>query len=115
MKIAAVGHHGDVFLKKVSDSTELPTDLKELKPQQGKHVLQHGEALGNIHALPADPSKVRLFLRSNENSQRNLVVIIKEPVALTHEEHNPQMLSVGTYISKSKQELVNGLRQNVLD
>lgn len=81
---------GDVGIKKVD---ELPSNIREVQPDNGRNVLAYGEVSGHSHSLPIDGTKL---YRSNDNNRLYLVVN-NEKSLLTHEEHDPIEIPNGTY------------------
>ena len=79
---------GDVLLVAV---TKLPTDVKDVTPEEGRVVLAHGEVTGHAHAVyergTVDAPTVKMYQAEFE---RFLQVSL--PVALKHEEHTAPTL-----------------------
>ena len=79
---------GDVLL--VPD--ELPADSEELKREDGRVVLAHGEVTGHAHALTG--TQTRLYVQPKTKARHLRVV---ETDYLRHEEHTHQPIPPGIY------------------
>ncbi len=88
--IDKAAHQGDVYVK----VAELPTDVVEQSPEDGKTILALGEVTGHHHRFEAE--NVRMY-HANDNSKRRFIVIENEPATLFHEEHAPITFAPGVY------------------
>lgn len=80
---------GDVGIKKIG---ALPSNIKNVEPDNGKNILAYGEVTGHAHALSI--ANTKLF-RANDNNK--LYLVVTEKSLLTHEEHDPIELDEGVY------------------
>jgi len=87
----ALFRQGDVLLIGVE---ALPHTVVPATPADGRVVLAYGEVTGHAHAIWSD--RVHFF-REDGTGRGFIQVYGSEPVALTHEEHDPISLNPGTY------------------
>jgi hypothetical protein len=81
-----IHRHGDVLLVPVA----LPGDAIPVPPAARGVVLAEGEVTGHAHVMPAET--VQMW---SVGDQRYITV--REPSALTHEEHATQVIAPGDY------------------
>jgi hypothetical protein len=92
---------GDVLIVGVPT---VPEDAQPLSRDQGRIVLAFGEATGHAHAI-ADPGAILMETRRGE---RFLQVLAEGGVLLRHDEHDPILLSHGTYQVRRQREYAPG-------
>jgi hypothetical protein len=88
--------HGDVIIEKIDD---LPEGFESL-PKSEDGCLAYGEVTGHSHKLfrmtdPDLPTSVGFDLRHGPDGIKFLVV--KEPVEVRHQEHDPRIIPPGIY------------------
>ena len=89
---------GDVLLFPIPSP---PFGLEPVPLDRGRVILAYGEMTGHAHAIALDPAEVvegairKAQLYALKNGQRFLEV--REPVALTHEEHTAHEIPPGLY------------------
>lgn len=116
MKILKAIHQGDVLFLKVA---ELPAQIEtlqkiEVDPINGEVVLQHGEALGHFHKI-VNTSGMQAYLIGEQNSVKEMALLVDQPTTVVHEEHSPVVLEPGFWISRTQRESFKGLVRPVLD
>jgi len=92
---------GDVLLKRVA---ALPEGLEKF---DGEKALQHGETTGHMHRFDAGaavdlfvrPEAERVFLNNGNTIVPGIgkFLIVREPSALSHEEHRTLTIAPGIY------------------
>lgn len=80
---------GDVGIRKIN---KLPSNIKDVEPDNGRNILAYGEVTGHAHALPINTTKL---FRGNDNNR--LYLVVDNSSFLTHEEHDPIELPDGIY------------------
>lgn len=81
---------GDVLIRPVA---EIPATAQAVPvDDRGRVVLAYGEATGHAHALPG--MKVLMF---HDAALARTFIDVREPTALTHEEHGAIPLPPGRY------------------
>ena len=87
-KVIRVYRQGDCNL--VPTDLEITKEFEEVEAVKGSTILAYGEKTGHQHQIPATHSKQ--FKLGNKE-----YVKVTKPAQLTHEEHFPINLPVGTY------------------
>ena len=97
---------GDVLMRRIDT---LPEGCKEVKRQNGRIIVMHGES-GHTHAISDIDA---LFLEKDGK----FYLQVKKPVRLTHEEHHAQTVSPGIWeIGQVREkDWVSGLVRKVID
>lgn len=93
-----MGFHGDV---RVEPIPSLPEGLTPVGKRLAKSspiarpdfILAEGEHTGHAHRVNCTLDQAELF----EDKMKNLYMLVKEQVIITHEEHNPTIVEPGTY------------------
>lgn len=89
MKIQKQYRQGDVLV------TPVDTIPAHAKPTTGKKrvVLAEGEATGHCHAINYNNTQMQVF-----SDGPQLYLKVKQPVALTHQEHSQALIEPGDYM-----------------
>jgi len=87
-RVIKIYRQGDCNL--IPTELEITKEFEEVKAVDGRTVLALGEVTGHYHSIPATKSK-QFKLGSKE------YVKVTKPAQLTHQEHFPVNLPVGTY------------------
>lgn len=97
---------GDVLLKSVK---ELPFGCKEVKRQEGRIVVMHGEG-GHTHCI----NDVDAMFYEKDGKH---YLVATKPVNLTHEEHHTQVIEPGVWeIGQVREkDWLSGLVRAVID
>lgn len=89
---------GDVLLR---INQIIPTNAKEVKPDNGRLILASGIHTGHAHVinLSASPESKLLTTEVNPftNESENLFLLVEKTVKLTHEEHEAIEVKPGIY------------------
>jgi len=96
---------GDVL---IYPAKEMPKDLKPVKPRNGRLILAEGEATGHHHSIGANVAE--LF-----QSGPQLIMSVKEPTVITHQEHGPVEITPGQYWVVRQREYDAGAVRKVRD
>ena len=108
MKEVIYARQGDVNLVKVAN---LPTEVEEIKPDNGKTVLAYGEVTGHSHALSA--TKTRQFKDVKTGKE---YLQVTEKTKLFHEEHRNFDVEPGIYEKRIAREYQDqGMVRRVVD
>lgn len=105
---------GDVLLVRV----DKPAGQMQ-KQDPGRLILQHGEATGHAHAIPAERvDETNLYI---DGARRYLEICFSqpsaEPVPLVHEEHDTVSLPEGVYEVRIQREwdVLEQIQRQVID
>lgn len=86
---------GDVFVEQIN---AIPANATPVE-RQGDVVLARGEATGHAHRIVASLDAVDVL----QEAER-IILNVRHPVTITHEEHGPVTLQPGVYASYIQRE-----------
>lgn len=92
IRVGQAIRQGDVLLVRVST---LPENRRSKLPENGRIVMEYGEATGHAHVL--DPGAVKAYdLVSEAGGIVGQAIVVLEDTELRHEEHGALTLERGT-------------------
>jgi hypothetical protein len=112
-KLMSPCHQGDVFIVKVSDEIS-PINGKKVEMENGRLVVQHGEAIGHYHTIE-DPQAVELVSLELDGAVKKMVMNVLRETNLVHPEHGTVTFTPGKYEIHTQQEARNGFLRPVID
>ncbi len=102
---------GDVLITPVDD---IPANLAEVAPRNGRLIVAEGEATGHHHSFPHQRGAT-LFRANEGESGGALYAVVTAPVALEHQEHGPHTLTPGKYRLSIQRTYQAGMARRVED
>ncbi|MHC4644099.1 MAG: hypothetical protein ACYTBJ_01260 [Planctomycetota bacterium] len=110
-----IKRQGDVLIMSTKYCDENGIPYKKEKgemqhPIRGRTILAEGEATGHAHAVPATDASIWEIPGSMD-----LLLDVKRPTTVSHEEHGALALDKGTHIIRRQEEYIWGSRIVVAD
>jgi len=91
---------GDLGFIKLPKDIKIPENFKKLKPKNGKGlILAYGEVSGHTHRFEQS-NDVDVYYNPNNGDERGydeMILFVKKPTILIHEEHDPVLLPIGVW------------------
>ena len=104
-----LARQGDVLIERI----DAPANAK-FTPAAAPVILAHGEATGHAHAI-ADFQQIHIAGDMNPGVGQAMLLKIKAPVKVLHQEHAPIDLPKGTYRVMRQREYSPEAIRNVAD
>ncbi len=93
---------GDISLLRMPEGTQIPEGWVEIDPDESKGVcLAYGEVSGHAHAF-REVEKIKVY--RNPANENQMMVLVVDNTALTHEEHDGCEFSKTSIWFKAPQE-----------